>query len=59
MLQIHLRVSKCERFGKGITVYIGKTSGPRCLVVAVVAYMATRGTGTDPFFLDNAGNPVV
>ena len=59
MLRVHLRVSKCDQFGKGVNVYVGKTDSPQCPVVAVVAYMATRGTSAGPFFLDHAGKPIV
>ena len=43
MLRVHLRVSKCDQFGKGIKVIVGRSDNQRCPVTAIVAYMAMRG----------------
>ena len=59
MLQVLLRVSKCDQFGKGVKVYVGKARGPRCPVVAVAAYMAARGPSAGPFFLNQKGRPLL
>ena len=56
MVRIHLRRSKCDQFGKGVDIFIGKASSPRCPVVAVIVYMFTRGSRSGPFFLDHQGN---
>ena len=55
MVRTHLRRSKCDQFGKGVNVYVGKVDGPRYPVVAVVAYMTSRGTNQAP----NETNAVV
>ena len=36
MLRVHLRVSKCDQFGKGINIFVGKTDNQRCPVTATV-----------------------
>ena len=54
----HLRHSKCDQFGKGVDIYVGKIGSPRCPVVAVVAYMAARGPGPSPFFIDHEKKPL-
>lgn len=58
MLKTHLRVSKCDQFGKGVDVYVGRTDSPRCPVIAVVAYMAARGRNPGSFFLTHQGRPL-
>ena len=58
MLKTHLRVSKCDQFGKGVDVYVGSVNSRRCPVTAVVAYMAIRGHNPGPFFLTRQGKPL-
>ena len=58
MLKVHLRVSKCDQFGEGVDVCMGKTNTPRCPVVAVVAYMAGREHDPGPFFLTHQRKPL-
>ena len=36
MLRVHLRGSKCDQFGKGINIFVGKTDNQRCPVTATV-----------------------
>ena len=59
MLRVHLRVSKCDQFGKGVNVFMGKTGNQRCPVTAAVAYMARRGQTAGPFFLLQEKNPLL
>ena len=58
MVRTHLSRSKCDQFGKGVDVYVGKVQGPRCPVIAVVAYMTSRGANQAPFFLDHEKKPL-
>jgi len=44
--------------GKGVDIYIGKTDCPLCPVTAVMAYMASRGPSSRPFFKLANGNPL-
>ena len=57
-LRIHLQFSKCDQFGKGADVFVGKADNRRCPVVAVVAYMVARGSKPGKFFLLQSGKPL-
>ena len=59
MLLVHLRVSKCDQFGKGVNIYVGKANGPWCPAVAVVTYRTARGSTAGPFFLNRRGRPML
>ena len=50
MLRVHLKVSKCEQFGQGVDVFIGRTEDELCLVVAVLNYIPQKGEQLGPFF---------
>ena len=50
MLKVHLKVSKCNQFGRGINVFIGHTEDDLYPVVAVLNYIAQRGDQPGPFF---------
>ena len=58
MVRTHLRMSKCDQFGKGVDIFVGKTNNLHCPVVAVVAYMAARGSSPGTFFLDHERRPL-
>ena len=57
-LKVHLRKSKSDQLGRGVDVYIGKTSCPLCPVVATMQYMAVRGPAQGPFFQFQNGRPL-
>ena len=50
MLRVHLKVSKCDQFGQGVDVFIGRTEDELCPVVAVLNYIVQRGEQPGPFF---------
>ena len=50
MLRVHLKVSKCDQFGQGVDVFIGRTEDELCPVVAVLNYIVQRGEQPEPFF---------
>ena len=58
MLCIHLKVSKCDQFGKGVDVFVGRTGRKLCPVASCLAYMACRGPTTGPFFRFQDGTPL-
>ena len=58
LLKVHLKKSKSDQLGKGVDVYIGKTGGPLCPVVAITQYMAIRGSKEGPFFQFQNGHPL-
>ena len=55
MVQIHLKKSKCDQFGKGVDVVMGKTSQVLCPVSALMDYMEARSARPGAFFLDENG----
>ena len=57
-LQVSLKRSKCDQFGQGVKVYVGRTNGDICPVAAVLAYMAARGSLEGPFFCFANGQPL-
>ena len=58
MVQTHLSRSKGNQFSKVVNVYVSKVNGPRYPVIAVVAYITSRGTNQAPFFLDREKKPL-
>ena len=58
MVQIKIKASKTDPFRHGVMVHVGKTGNELCLVAAITAYLAIRGTTSGPFFLLEDGNPL-
>ena len=58
MLKVHLMRSKCDKVGKGMDIYMGRTKCPLCPVFAGVTYMADRGASTGPFFIKKDETPL-
>ncbi len=52
MVRFHLKKSKCDQFGQGIDVVVGRSGNELCPVAAVLGYIAVRGAAPGPFFLD-------
>ena len=50
ILQVSLKRSKCDQFGKGVQVFIGRTGDAICPVAAMLAYLASRGSSMGPLF---------
>ena len=58
MIQFHLKTSKCDQFGTGADVVVGRTGSQLCPVSAILRYIEIRGDREGPFFLDTSSNPV-
>jgi len=58
LLKVHLKRSKSDQLGKGVDVYIGKTSGSLCPVTAILQYMVIRGSKEGIFFQFQDGHPL-
>ena len=43
MMKVHLRSSKCDQYGKGADVFVGKTGNALCPVAACLAYLTGPG----------------
>ena len=50
IFRLQLKVSKCDQFGRGIAIYLGKTGDSLCPVSAGLAYMALHTSTSGPFF---------
>ena len=59
MIKFHLKVSKCDQFGSGSDVVVGKTSNQLCPVAAILQYIEVRGDRPGPFFLDSSHHTLV
>ena len=58
ILKVHLKVSKCDQFGNGVDIFLGRIESPMCPVSAALSYMAIRGPAPGPFFYFQDGNPL-
>ena len=58
VIRFFLKRSKCDQFGTGVEVFVGKTGKPVCPVTAVLAYLSSRGDAPGPFFKDSHGKPL-
>lgn len=54
MIQFHLKVSKCDQFGAGSDIVVGRTDSPLCPVAAILKYIEVRGDTPGPFFVDSS-----
>ncbi len=50
MVRVHLRRSKCDQFGVGADIILGRTGRSLCPVTAVLQYLAIRGSRPGIFF---------
>lgn len=50
-LEVTIKASKTEPFRKGVSVFLGMTSGDLCMVASILDYMVWRGQTPGPFFL--------
>ena len=44
IIQVHIKQSKTDPFRQGVNMYLGRTDQDVCLVRAIVAYLAIRGS---------------
>ena len=57
-IRVKLKRSKCDQFGQGVEVFVGRMQTPLCPVAAVLAYIASRGSAEGPFFRFASGLPL-
>ena len=58
MVQFFLKRSKCDQFGAGAKVVLGRTGEQLCPVSAIMRYIGLRGSRPGPFFSDASYNPI-
>lgn len=59
VVSIHLRKAKTDPFGRGITLYLGKTGSDLCPVAAVLNFLAIRPTADGPLLVHADGSPLL
>ena len=58
LVQVHLKQSKCDQFGNGVKVILGKTDNDLCPVQALSACIAQRSNKPGPFFVDSQNKAI-
>ena len=58
MMKFHLRKSKCDQFGTGADILVGRSGCQLCPVAAILAYMKERGGHPGAFFIDDNRVPI-
>ena len=58
MVRVFLRRAKTDPFGKGVSIYLGKTDSSLCPVSAVLNFLAIRRPGEGPLFTHQNGAPL-
>ena len=58
MIQFHLKVSKCDQFGAGANIIVGRTNSPLCPVSAILNYIEARDDSPGTFFVDSSRKPL-
>ena len=56
---IHLRKAKTDPFGRGISLYLGRTGTDICPVAALLNYLSIRPRGDGPIFVHQDGSPLL
>ena len=59
LLKVHLHVAKCDQFGEGTDVFMGRTGNTICPIDACLAYVAVRGDSPGPFFMTQESKPLL
>ena len=54
MIQIHLKVSKCDQMGAGSNIVVGHVDSPLCPVSVILKYIEIQGDRPGPFFMDSS-----
>ena len=57
MVRIHLHRSKCDQFGRGVDIFLGRTDTMLCPVTAIVEYIRIRRDPPGAFFRMQDGSP--
>ena len=58
MVRVFLRRAKTDPFGKGVSVYLGRTNSSLCPISALLNYLAIRPPGEGPLFTHQSGTPL-
>ena len=50
VMEIRLKASKTDPYGKGVNIYVGRTGNALCPILVMLAYFALRGDKEGPLF---------
>ena len=59
MVRVRLKRSKCDQFGAGADIILGRTGLPLCPVIAILKFIEIRGSSAGPFFQGSDAQPVL
>lgn len=59
VIRVHLRHAKTDPFGKGVAIFLGRTSATICPVSAILNFLAVRPSGVGPLFVHQDGTPLL
>jgi hypothetical protein len=57
-ISICIKCSKTDQLGKGVQIFLSRTSGALCPVSALLEYLSVRGTHEGPLFMRSGGLPL-
>ena len=57
VLSVHLRRAKTDPFGRGVTLFLGRSQSDVCPVAALLNYLAIRPAAEGPLFIHANGIP--
>ena len=58
LVSLFLRRAKTDPFGKGISIFLGKSGSTLCPVLAVLSYLAVRPNSEGPLLVRSDGSPL-
>ena len=58
VIRLNIKASKTDPFRQGVSVYLGRTGNTLCPLVAMLSYLAARGTEPGPLFRLKDGRPL-
>ena len=58
IMRVTLKQSKTDPFRQGVDIFLGATKNPLCPVMAMLAYLAIRGSAAGPLFIRSNGSPL-
>ena len=59
VIRLNIKASKTDPFRQGVSVYLGRTGNTLCPLVAMLSYLAARGTEPGPLFRLKDGRPLL
>ena len=59
VLSVHLRRAKTDPFGRGVTLFRGRSQSDVCPVAALLNYLAIRPAAEGPLFIHANGTPLL